>query len=169
MPTNQNPLKASPGSNYALIEAWLNDLAETLTYQQYTRLVLEPIELNSNSEKSYTVDTLSSLSNPQDTWVLLVGSDSAENLNKWKDYKKLLSLLSEVWIIPRSTSSLEKASTLLKTEDPHLKIQVLNSVAEISSSEIRLDSQSLASSASSQTLEKFISPHVLAVWKSLAL
>ena len=85
VPTKQNPLKASPGSNFELIEAWLNDLAETLSYQQYTRLVLEPIEMNSSEEKSYTVDTLSALSNPHDSWVLLVGSDSAENLNKWKD------------------------------------------------------------------------------------
>lgn len=58
VPTKQNPLKESPGAMIDLIQAWLEDLADTLSYQDFRRIRLETFELTS-TEKKVTPSTLS--------------------------------------------------------------------------------------------------------------
>jgi nicotinate-nucleotide adenylyltransferase len=52
---------------------------------------------------SYTIDTLTHLSekNPNDIFVLIMGSDNLQNLHKWKNYKQILDNY-EIYVYPRN-------------------------------------------------------------------
>ena len=178
VPTKQNPLKESPGSSLQLIEAWMSDLADELSYQQFSRCVLELSEFNSENEKSYTVDTLEGLhqdhqDNQEKTeWILLLGSDSALSLDQWKNPEKLISLLSEIWVVPRknindSKFSIEETEKLVTQKLQKLKaaskLKLLKTVSDISSTELREKTDG----ATSQLLDEYLSPHVREVWKKL--
>lgn len=178
VPTKQNPLKESPGSSLQLIEAWMSDLADELSYQQFSRCVLELSEFNSENKKSYTVDTLEGLhQDHQDAqekteWILLLGSDSALSLDQWKNPEKLISLLSEIWVVPRknvkdSNFSIEETEKLVTQKLQKLKtgskLKLLKTVSDISSTELREKTDG----ATSQLLDEYLSPHVREVWKKL--
>ncbi len=171
VPTKQNPLKESPGASFELIEAWLEDLANELSYQQFERILLETVEMTSDEEKSFTVDTLEKLKDHATTWTLLVGSDSFDNFLKWKEPAKILSQLSGLWIVPRGEESIDeikiKSEKILFSLKSQLRPEILPSVENISSSQIRLMSSD--AHATSQDLTEFLSPHVLTVWKRLSL
>jgi nicotinic acid mononucleotide adenylyltransferase len=178
VPTKQNPLKESPGSSLQLIEAWMSDLADELSKQQFSRCVLELSEFNSEKEKSYTIETLEGLhqdhQNIQEKteWILLLGSDSALSLDKWKNPEKLISLLSEIWVVPRknvndSSFSIQETQKLVTQKLQKLKaaskLKFLKTVSDISSTELREKTDG----ATSQLLDEYLSPHVREVWKKL--
>jgi nicotinate-nucleotide adenylyltransferase len=184
VPTKQNPLKESPGSSLQLIQAWMLDLANDLSHEQFLRCVLELSEFNSKNEKSYTVETLEELQRNdqkhhfqnQDQikteWILLLGSDSALSLDQWKNPEKLISLLSQVWVVPRknihdSNFSIEQTqkhvSQKLKKLKGDSKLKLLKTVSDISSTELREKNDG----ATSQLLDQYLSPHVREVWKKL--
>jgi nicotinate (nicotinamide) nucleotide adenylyltransferase len=184
VPTKQNPLKESPGSSLQLIQAWMLDLENDLSREQFSRCILELSELNSKNEKSYTVETLEGLqrdlsknfSQNQDfiktDWILLLGSDSALSLDQWKNPQKLISLLSQIWIVPRK--NIHDSNFSIKETQKHVlqklkklkadsKIKFLKTVSDISSTELRGENDG----ASSQLLDEYLSPHVREVWKKL--
>ncbi|MEI7441706.1 MAG: hypothetical protein WCK43_08790 [bacterium] len=181
VPTKQNPLKESPGSSLQLIEAWMSDLADDLSYQQFSRCVLELSEMHSENEKSYTVETLNGLHQAHQTehqgpkeseWILLLGSDSALSLHQWKDPQKLLALLSEIWVVPRkdihdtnfSIVEIQK-QVLQKLRDLNgeSKVKFLKTVSDISSTELR----EKENEATSQLADEYLSERVREVWKKL--
>ncbi len=159
VPTQQNPLKESPGASMELIQAWLEDLSTELAPQDFARCLLETYELNSRSEKSYTVDTLKAIHSEKD-WVLLLGSDSAESFLKWKNPTELLSLIKEVWIVPRGQNFSEETLLNLKKIFAQTQSIFMPPVINISSSQIR-------NGATSQQGVEFLSPRVLSVWNKL--
>ena len=170
IPTHQNPLKESPGASLELIQAWLEDLADSLSYQQFSRLTLDLTEFNKVA-KSYTVDTLEEIQGSNEKWVLLLGSDSAESFAQWKNPLKLLQLISEIWIIPRTVNSedsvksertADKIKKSLLSIHSQTQIEFLESVTEVSSTQIR-------NGTTSQPLSELLSPRVLSVWKTLSL
>lgn len=164
VPTKQNPLKESRGAELELIQAWLEDLGEMLSYQEFSRCRLETHEMFSTQEKNYTVDTLEYLKEDTESWALLLGSDAASKLEQWKEPQKLLSLINEIWVVPRGTHTNDEISQVIKSLQAKAKIVFLSHVKNISSTHIR----SLKSDGtSSQPLEEFLSPRVLAVWKKL--
>ena len=178
VPTKQNPLKESPGSSLQLIQAWMSDLADELSYQQFSRCILELSEFNSENEKSYTFDTLEGLhqghqeAQEKNEWILLLGSDSALSLDQWQNPEKLVSLLSEIWVVPRnnlndSKFSIAETQKLVAQKLQRLKgeskLKFLNTVSDISSTELREKSDE----ATSQLIDEYLSPHVREVWKKL--
>jgi nicotinate-nucleotide adenylyltransferase len=150
----------------------MSDLADDLSYQQFSRCVLELSEMHSENEKSYTVETLEELQQDSEKWILLLGSDSALSLHQWKDPQKLLSLLSEIWVVPRkdihdsnfSIAEIEK-QVLEKLRDlnAELKIRFLKTVSDISSTELR----EKENEATSQLADEYLSERVREVWKKL--
>lgn len=160
VPTKQNPLKESPGAMIDLIQAWLEDLADSLSYQDFRRIRLETFELTSTAKKSYTVDTLGELSSPGENWALLLGSDSASQFAQWKDPQKVLSLVKELWIVPRGQHTNTEIEKIIHSVDKKAPIKFLNPVTAISSTVIR-------NGTLSQPLDEFLSPRVLAVWKQV--
>jgi nicotinate-nucleotide adenylyltransferase len=56
-------------------------------------------------QPSYTIDTLNLLKkqNPQDEFVIIMGTDNLQQFNKWKDYEKILDDY-ELYVYLRSTS-----------------------------------------------------------------
>ena len=95
----QNPFK-STGSLLAE-EHRLNMLE--LAVAAYPEL---PISINTIEfglpKPSYTINTLTELQrqNPDTTYLVLMGADSLANIEKWKDYKKILSDF-EICVYPR--------------------------------------------------------------------
>lgn len=164
VPTKQNPLKNSRGAEMALIQAWLEDLADSLSYQEFSRCRLETYEMLSPEKQNYSVDTLQNLVNSGEKWVLLLGSDSASSLTQWKSPDRVLSLVNEVWVVPRGEYCNTKITETLASLNPKIKIHFLDKVSDISSTHIR---SLKGDGTSSQSLEKFLSPRVLAVWKQL--
>jgi len=172
VPTKQNPLKESPGSSLQLIEAWMSDLADDLSYQQFSRCVLELSEMHSEKEKSYTVETLEELQQDSDKWILLLGSDSALSLHQWKNPQHLLSLLSEIWVVPRKDIHDENFSIVdiknqvlqkLRDLNAESKVKFLKTVSDISSTELR----EKENEATSQLADEYLSERVREVWKKL--
>jgi nicotinate-nucleotide adenylyltransferase len=80
---------------------------------------------------SYTIDTLTHLQekNPNDIFVLIMGSDNLKNFHKWKNYKQILDNY-EIYVYPRNNDD---------TLQSHKNITVFKDVPkmEISASFIR--------------------------------
>jgi len=79
------------------------------------RMMVCDIEM-SMPKPSYTIDTVNTLNSkfPEKRFVIILGSDSIENIEKWKDYKELLSSY-EIMVYPRfgsDTKSLKKKHSL---------------------------------------------------------
>jgi nicotinate-nucleotide adenylyltransferase len=92
------------------------------------------IELNRESA-SYTITTLEELKNiyPDDDLFLIIGSDSFNELDTWKDYKKILSCYPLIVMQRPGDSQLrEDIFSLAKSVEVHK-----DSMIEISSSGIR--------------------------------
>ncbi|MHC1705282.1 MAG: nicotinate (nicotinamide) nucleotide adenylyltransferase [Tenuifilaceae bacterium] len=75
------------------------------------RMMVCDIEM-SMPKPSYTIDTVNALNSkfPEKRFVIILGSDSIESIEKWKDYKELLTSY-EVMVYPRfgsDTKSLKK-------------------------------------------------------------
>jgi nicotinic acid mononucleotide adenylyltransferase len=160
VPTKQNPLKDSPGAALNLIQAWFEDLGDSLSYQEFSRCRLETLEMLSKEEKNYTVDTLKELISSNEKWALLLGSDTASHFLKWKNPKKLLQLVKELWIVPRGEHKNVEIEKILRSIDSHIQIKFLAPVTDISSTLIR-------NGTLSQPLSDFLGPRVLSVWKQL--
>jgi nicotinate-nucleotide adenylyltransferase len=87
------------------------------------------IELRAG-KTNYTYDTLLKFreENKEDTFVEIIGEDSAEYLHTWKNYKKLVEE-TEIFVFRRNGSNYKS---------PHKNIKVLDTpIIEISSTEIR--------------------------------
>lgn len=81
---------------------------------------------------SYTIDTLKKLAqnNPDKEFVVLMGSDSAKNINLWKDYQILIEDW-DIYVYPR-----ENAAIFMKFPSP--KFSLIDApVLGISSTQIR--------------------------------
>lgn len=171
VPTKQNPLKDSRGAEMALIQAWLEDLGDHLSYQEFSRIRLETYEMFSSEEKNYTIDTLRELISEDQNWALLLGSDSAAKFSKWKSPEKILSLLDEVWVVPRGSVNINEVENEIHSIEvtKKFKIVFLDKVKDISSTQVRNLSQPNQASdgASSQPLDELLTPRVLSVWKQL--
>ncbi len=88
--------------------------------------------------------------NPTVDWIgkingqrtLLMGADSFENLNSWKDYKELLKSLDEIIVIPRQSDStiFNEYSANYQKINPELRTLRLNPhpFENISSSQLKL-------------------------------
>jgi len=173
IPTKQNPLKESRGAEMALIQAWLEDLGDQLSYQEFSRVRLETIEILSDEEKNYTVNTLRELASEDQNWALLLGSDAASKFSHWKNPAEILEMLSEIWVVPRGeddTNEIVKNIESVNSSKNSInktKVVFLQKVKDISSTQIRNLTQQLNTSdgASSQPLDELLTPRVLAVWK----
>jgi len=86
-----------------------------------------------NLEKpSYTIDTLNLLTkeNPDDEFVIIMGTDNLENFDKWKDFVKILHKY-KLYVYSRSTSN----GGYLKN---HSQVKIINAhMVESSSTFIR--------------------------------
>jgi nicotinate-nucleotide adenylyltransferase len=83
-------------------------------------------------QPSYTIDTLNLLKkeNPEDEFVIIMGTDNLENFNKWKDFVKILNRY-KIYVYSRHTSD----GGYLKGH-PHIKIVDAHMV-EMSSTFVR--------------------------------
>jgi nicotinate-nucleotide adenylyltransferase len=54
-------------------------------------------------QPSYTIDTLVRLKekNPNDEYVIIIGSDNLKNLHKWKNYSQIISDF-KIYVYPRN-------------------------------------------------------------------
>jgi nicotinate-nucleotide adenylyltransferase len=82
----QNPFKSS---NSLLNETHRLQLVR-LAVEHDNRLKASDVEFNM-PKPSYTIDTLAYLKekNPDDVFSIIMGSDSLQNLDKWKNYEKI--------------------------------------------------------------------------------
>ncbi len=125
----QNPLKETKSL-----------LAEQNRYY-LTQLALEdePLMKASNIEfamprPSYTIDTLTYLSDkyPQHQFVMIMGADSMQNIEKWKNYQEILRKY-EILIYPRPEHTYKKRDNTFEVQAPLLEIsstQIRKMVAE---------------------------------------
>ena len=143
-----------------LIQAWLEDLQNELG-ADFNRCKLDSTEMNSPSGINFTSDTLKEIKG-NDDWVMLLGSDSALSFNKWKNPKSIISLLDEVWIVPRGNFDFERDSKIIEQLFEPLKLRFLKKLSTISSTELRNEAMSQP-----QNLKQFLGPRVLEVWKKL--
>lgn len=149
VPTFQNPLKAEQNSgtlwnNPSLRWKWVNALVEDIkdysSSENFNKLILENSEFE-KKENSYTIDTLISLKKrencPSSQWVLAMGSDLLEGLEKWKQINSLLNEISGVWIFTRGLD--EKVEDKIPNSLRSLSnFRIMNqSISPISSTEIR--------------------------------
>lgn len=173
IPTKQNPLKESRGAEMALIQAWLEDLGDELSYQEFSRIRLETYEMFSSEEQNYTINTLKELNSGSEHWALLLGSDAASKFNKWKSPEEILGLIDELWVVPRGDDGNEKITQIIHAVESStkskVKITFLEKVKDISSTQIRnlSEKSDFNDEASSQPLNEFLSTRVLSVWKQL--
>jgi len=82
----QNPFK----SNNTLLNETHRLQLVRLAVEQDNRIKVSDVEF-SMPRPSYTIDTLTYLKekNPDDSFSIIMGSDSFQNLNKWKNYKMI--------------------------------------------------------------------------------
>jgi nicotinate-nucleotide adenylyltransferase len=82
----QNPFKQS---NSLLNETYRLQLVR-LAVEQDNRIKVSDVEF-SMPRPSYTIDTLAYLKekNPEDSFSIIMGSDSFQNLDKWKNYRMI--------------------------------------------------------------------------------
>ena len=82
----QNPFKQS---NSLLNETYRLQLVR-LAVEQDNRIKVSDVEF-SMPRPSYTIDTLTYLKekNPDDSFSIIMGSDSFQNLDKWKNYRMI--------------------------------------------------------------------------------
>ncbi|MDC0908614.1 nicotinate (nicotinamide) nucleotide adenylyltransferase [Flavobacteriales bacterium] len=66
------------------------------------KLLVSDIEF-SMPQPSYTIDTLVRLKekNPDDEYVIIIGSDNLKNLHKWKNYSQIISDF-KIYVYPRN-------------------------------------------------------------------
>jgi len=95
--TPQNPLKR----NMELADDKQRLKIVELVISEYKKFKVSDIEF-SLSKPSYTINTLNQLKRlyPDNNFVLIMGSDNLLIIEKWKDYKKILSEF-EVYVYPR--------------------------------------------------------------------
>ena len=140
IPTNIPPHKSA--DNIVENHHRLNMLK--LAFGEHNNIEISDIELNKDG-KSYTIDTLMILKQkyPDDALYLLVGGDMFLYFDKWRDYKKILSLCT-VCTAPRQDDEYEKLLAYQNVLDPeHKNTIILNSnVISVSSSEIRNNTDS---------------------------
>lgn len=110
-----------------------------LAFEGFNNVEISDIELKKQG-KSYTIDTLLTLKEkyPNNELFLIVGGDMFLCFEKWKDYKKILSLCT-VCTAPREDNEYNSLIAYQNILDPqHNKTIIFNSnVLSVSSSEIR--------------------------------
>ena len=162
VPTAINPFKES-GTPEALraiyqqrrrwMDLWIASIShEGLSGDQSKKLSMEWLELErlerGLTDAVYTVDTLEALQTQTQTapsdWVLCVGSDVAPQLGKWKHPERLLSMISELWIVTRKQTQpeslallVQKIPELLWATACSVRILALD-LPEVSSTELRV-------------------------------
>ena len=94
----QNPLKPS---NTLLNETYRLQLVR-LAVEQDNRVKVSDVEFNM-PRPSYTIDTLTYLKekNSGDSFSIIMGSDSFQNLDKWKNYKMIIES-HEIYVYKRN-------------------------------------------------------------------
>ena len=110
-----------------------------LAFDAFSNVTVSDIELKTEG-KSYTINTVNALKEkyPNDELYLIVGGDMFLYFEKWKDYKKLLSLC-KLCAAPRENGEYVKLKEYQKKIDPNLKNTIIfdSEVYVMSSSEIR--------------------------------
>jgi len=105
MPARQSPFKQASGASE-------EDRAEMvrLAIAGNENLGIEPVELR-RPAPSYTVDTLRALrtSSPHDTFVLLLGSDAAAGLDKWREIDEIRRMAEIRVLIRPGTETIPEA------------------------------------------------------------
>ena len=122
----QNPLKQAN----SLLNEYHRLHLVTLAIDENLRLKASDIEFKL-PKPSYTIDTLTYLSEkyPQHTFSVIIGSDSFQNIQRWKNFGKLLEAY-KIWVYVRPGYEVEKKY--------NSKIEILNGpLLDISASFIR--------------------------------
>jgi nicotinate-nucleotide adenylyltransferase len=93
----QNPLKNSD----SLLKENERFQFASLAIEDYKKIKVSNVEFDL-PKPSYTINTLKYLSEkfPQHEFVIIMGTDNLEILNKWKDYEQILSYY-EIYAYPR--------------------------------------------------------------------
>lgn len=116
----QNPLKPSAG----LLNEYDRLHLLRLAVEDETRLRASDIEF-SLPKPSYTIDTLTYLQEryPEHHFSVVMGSDSMQNLPRWKNYEQLMTRY-DVYVYPRPGHELKKLpeGRIIQVEAPYLDI-----------------------------------------------
>ena len=123
----QNPLK----QNALLLKDYHRLALVRIASENHSKLKVSNIEF-SLPKPSYTIDTLTHLSskNPDDSFVLILGSDNLESFHQWKDHERILDKYS-LYVYPRNGFSGGNLAT-------HPKVKMTDApIMEISSTFIR--------------------------------
>jgi len=135
IPTNIPPHKSV--SNMADSGDRLNMLK--IAFEPFPYVDVSDIELK-NGGKSYTVNTISQLKElyPDDRLYLIVGGDMFLCFDRWKEYKKILSMC-KVCAAPREIGEFKALKEYQKKIDPTLSNTIIldAEVLVLSSTEIR--------------------------------
>ncbi len=124
----QNPLKSK---DILIPDEHRINMLELALPEKNSRLKLCTVEMDM-PRPSYTIDTLNRLNelHPDTTFVVLMGSDSAKIIDKWKDYQAIISNW-DIYVYPR-----EGAAILMKF--PSDRFSLIDApILGISSTQIR--------------------------------
>ncbi len=128
MVTPQNPLKSDYDHKYDLHRIRMTDMVA----KRFENVITSGFEF-SLPQPSYTIDTLTALSNkfPNDEFILVIGADNWASFERWKDSEKIISNYG-IYIYPRKGAEIHIPDNLKPT------VKALNSpIIEISSTLIR--------------------------------
>ena len=94
----QNPFKAKK----SLLNQHHRLMIIKSEIENNNKLLVSDIEF-SMPQPSYTIDTLVRLKekNPDDEYVIIIGSDNLKNLHKWKNYSQIISDF-KIYVYPRN-------------------------------------------------------------------
>ena len=116
----QNPFKQS---NSLLNETYRLQLVR-LAVEQDNRIKVSDVEF-SMPRPSYTIDTLTYLKekNPDDSFSIIMGSDSFQNLDKWKNYK-MITEAHTIYVYKRNGFEIENThgANIIELNAPLLQI-----------------------------------------------
>lgn len=116
----QNPLKSDTG---LLNETNRLQMAR-LAVEQDPRIKVSDVEFNM-PRPSYTIDTLTYLKEkyPDDSFSIIMGSDSLQNLDKWKNYK-MIAMHYPIFVYKRNGFEIENThgANIVELNVPLLQI-----------------------------------------------
>lgn len=134
MPARLSPLKDGSGQVSAVHRLAMASLCAS----DHPAFVVSDIEIR-RPPPSYTVDTLASIAADHPDWDLhlLMGEDSWESFDRWREPERILSLAS-VAVYPRASGPVRSPSRGPSASAPHGSVTLIPSPRlDISSTEIR--------------------------------
>ncbi len=121
IPSGNPPLKTSTN----IIDSIHRYNMAKLCFEKNKNFIVDDIELENLSVKSYTIDTLKKLreryKNQNIEFYLIIGTDNFINFHKWKEPEKIFTLC-KVIVINRPSYKFEKGSNKFKNRVIRLKV-----------------------------------------------